>query len=128
MEDTGPPLLDQLASLVSGMVRNKMAEVKMPSNATMLGNPRVNPDIWSNIGTHVRRQDLRLASVGERISKMLVTTEKLTADLVELQGIQFSAMALRELNQRSRESICPALNQEYQNICNPPNEETESLF
>ena len=45
-----------------------------------------------------------------------------------LQGIQFSAMALRKLNQRRRESIRPALNMEYQNICNPPNEETETLF
>ena len=157
VEDTGPPLPEQLASLVSGMVKNKMttekeqslmADVKTPSNATMLGNPRVNPDIWSNIGTHVRRQDLRLASVGERLSKMLVTTSKLTADLAELrtqvpkqnrdairelsktalQGIQFGAMALRELNQRRRESIRPALNQEYQNICNKPDEETETLF
>lgn len=157
VEDTGPPLPEQLASLVSGMVRNKMAadkelslmaEVKTPSNATMLGNPRVNPDVWSNIGSHVRKQDLRLAAVGERISRMLTTTAKVTADLAELrnqvpkqnrdairelskaalQGIQFGAMALRELNQRRRENIRPALNLEYQSMCNQPNAETETLF
>ena len=45
----------------------------MPSNVTVLANPRVNPDIWSNIGQYVRKQDLCLAAVGERISHMLIT-------------------------------------------------------
>lgn len=156
-EATGPPLPDNLAPLVTNMVKNKMAipaqnvllaDVKTPSNAPLLGNPRVNADVWANLSATTRQRDLRLSIVGEKISKSLIKTAELTAGLTNLrsqvsgetkstikelskmalESFQFGSMALQEVNQRRRDSMRFDLQPAYKTLCNPPEEETETLF
>ena len=156
-EKTGPAVTENLASLVTKMLKTKIPEERSktllekfvrPENIPLLVNPRVNQHIWMKLKQNTRKGDLRLTHIGDKVVKTLVAlttiVERLNAlkDQVKgdakteiksitkagLEAVQVSALALHEVSQRRRSEMKFDLHASYRGLCNPPAEEAEELF
>lgn len=154
-EQTDQDVSDKLAKLVNKRWSEKLTSDKLteklkkhsrPGNLSSLVAPRVNPEIWANMGHTARRVDLRasntqniLAKVGTIIAKctddLLKAREKdaKKIDLDEMVSSHTDALALLghsqyELSLKRREAIKPSLKKEYAALCSTNVPVTSLLF
>ena len=154
-EQTDQDVSDKLAKLVNKRWSEKLTSDKLteklkkhsrPGNLGSLVAPRVNPEIWANMGHTARRVDLRasntqniLAKVGTIIAKctdnLLKAREKdaKKIDLAEMVSFHTDALALLghsqyELSLKRREAIKPSLKKEYAALCSTNVPVTSLLF
>ena len=154
-EQTDQDVSDKLAKLVNKRWSEKLTSDKLteklkkhsrPGNLGSLVAPRVNPEIWANMGHTARRVDLRasntqniLAKVGTIIAKctdnLLKAREKdaKKIDLDEMVSFHTDALALLghsqyELSLKRREAIKPSLKKEYAALCSPNVPVTSLLY
>lgn len=156
-EATGPDLPNNLATLITKMLKTRLTddkekqlleEFKRPDNVPMLGNPRVNSDVWSKLKPATKTADLKLAKAGEKITKALTANAQVASQLSELRqkvlgetrkvvkevlkttldALQVGAAALQDINQRRRDNMRFDLHPSYRSLCNVPKEETETLL
>ena len=79
-EKTGPAVPDNLATMVTNMLKKKLPEDRMkdlldkyprPSNIDLLAPPRVNNSIWLKLKHETKKQDLKSSQLQEKITKAL---------------------------------------------------------
>ena len=113
----------------------------------MLTNLCVNAHIWENLKENTRREDNKLAKLGERLACYLVVSTIIVEWLAKLKDqvlgdtrrqikdiaksaldtIQFGALTMQELNQTRRSNIKHDLNPTYRALYSPK-EEGEQMF
>ena len=147
---------DKLASIVNKRWSEKLNSEKLsdklkkharPGNLKNLVVPRVNPEIWSNMSHHTKRDDLRRASTQNTVAKvgsiLAICTEKLLRTrnennnkdlgIEELVGLHTDAIALLghtqyDLSMARRDAIKPSLRKEYAGLCSQNIPVTSLLF
>lgn len=156
-EEEGPAISDEVADILQGLlqkrvsedkVKDKMADIKPPSNCPSLTTVKVNPEVWNKMKNHTRSRDLRMQRVQTRAVKAmsplayiidrLVNCQKTgkapSAEDVQdmlsasLEAFTMGASAIQEVNLRRKELIKPDLNDRYQQLCGPATPVSKFLF
>ena len=157
-EETGPPVPENLATLVDKMIKKRIPEEKVrvlldkqirPSNVEMLRNPKCNPHIWMRLKAATRRNAIRTGHIGDKITLLIIAnTTKTVASLALfkdkippthtkevkditkslLDATQLGVVALHEVNQKRRSDMKYDLHASYRGLCSPPVEEATVLF
>ena len=148
-DQSGPPVKQELADLVSKMIKEGIIDDKLadkiknyprPQNCEALTKVTVNKLIWEKMTPSPRSQDVKLQKVQTNliagVSAVVKSVDKLL-DLPDINdeiirglvdGISLFAMANREVNLRRREHIRPELNQSYRHLCSSSLPVTSELF
>ena len=148
-DQSGPPVKQELADLVSHMIKegiiddtlaDKIKKYPRPQNCEALSKVTVNKLIWEKMTPSARSQDVKLQKVQTNliagVSAVVKSVDKLL-DLPDINdeiirglfdGISLFAMANREVNLRRREHIRPELNQSYRHLCSSSLTVTSELF
>ncbi|XP_031550807.1 uncharacterized protein LOC116288192 [Actinia tenebrosa] len=156
-EKIGPDVSDKLANIVNKRWSEKLNSEKLsdklkkkkharPGNLKNLVVPRVNPEIWSNMNHHIKREDLRRASTQNTVAKVGSILAKCTdillkarndnkkeLDIDEMIGLHTDAIAILghtqyELSMARRDAIKPSLKKEYAGLCSQNIPVTSLLF
>ncbi|KAJ8030031.1 hypothetical protein HOLleu_29600 [Holothuria leucospilota] len=148
-EDTGPPIEQKVADMVTKVQTNKMSEEKFkekckkysrPSNCDMLQQTKVNQLIWEKLRPATSRsRDIKFQKCQTATKGIIALTETvkllLSCPNVEksiIHGI-FDAITLvaqgnLELNLARRELLKPDLSQDFQQLCSQNVPVTTQLF
>ena len=147
-EHVGPPIDEELASLVDKIMREKGNEEKItelkkqferPENCSTLSETKVNQGVWNNLDESARSTDLKFQKVQKslikgtiavvsEVNKLLADSEKEGTVRALMDGVLLLANANQELNFRRRELMRPQLNSNFRHLCNPSNPVTTELF
>ena len=149
VDETGPDISQELASLVNQFVKEGIVDEKLseklknhprPKNCDTLSKVSVNKVIWDKLTSNTRSQDVKLqkvqttiiaaiSAVAKAVDKLLVMTE-IDRDIIRslVDGIGLLATANREVNFRRREHIKPELNFNYKHLCSNTLPVTTELF
>lgn len=150
----GEALHDEVAKSFARMVANHPSKEKVekwkdlfkpPDNCKILGVPRVNPEIWPQLKTRARHNDLGLQQHGSYVSQASVAVSKI-ANLVfsagrnvpkefsqEILKLSMDAgsilgLASQELSVKRKTELRPCLNKDFVAICSAKVPTTEWLF
>ncbi len=150
----GPVLSETVAqsfSKIPTQILSKEAIIKLketynvPENCKTLGVPKVNPEIWNNLGYTTKTADARSqflqqhlcrsltaqARMADQIMQSAKSITKEIAEILFLQVMNTSSMigiAIRELNAKRKLTIRPFVQPEYAGICATKSAVTEFLF
>ena len=152
-EEKGPPIHEELAKIVTRLVRDGVLEEKLqeklnkypqPENCKGLTKVRVNQLIWDNLSPGIRSKDLKfqkvqtslvkgmtaLAHVADAILKDVnaINGGKALAQLEAIDSLSLLAHANTELNTRRKELIKPDLHSDYKHLCSASTTVTDELF
>ena len=150
-EETGPPIHEELAKIVTRLVRDGMLEERLqdkinkypqPENCEGLTKVRVNQLIWDNLSSTIRSQDLKFQKVQTSIVKGMTALARVTDAILkrvnEINGGKVLAQeaidsfslahANTELNNRRKELIKPDLQTDYKHLCSASTTVTAELF
>ena len=146
-EHTDQDVSDKLAKLVNKRWSEKLTSDKLteklkkhsrPGDLSSLVAPRVNPEIWANMGHTARRVDLRASNTQNILAKEDTIIAKCTENLLkarekDAKKIDLDEMALLghsqyELSLKRREAIKPSLKKEYAALCSTNVPVTSLLF
>lgn len=151
-EETGPSIDEELAKVITRLVRDGMLEEKLqeklnkyprPENCEALTKVRVNQLIWDNLSTTVRSQDLKFQKVQTSLIKGMCALVRVTNAIVKqadklnggkealaeaLDSISLLANANSELNIRRKELIKPDLHADYKHLCSSSTPVSTELF
>ena len=151
-EETGPPIHEELAKIVTRLVRDGMLEERLqdklnkypqPENCEGLTKVRVNQLIWDNLSSTIRSQDLKFQKVQTSIVKGMTALARVTDAILkrvnEIKGgkvlaqeaidsLSLLAHANTELNNRRKELIKPDLHTDYKHLCSASTTVTAELF
>ena len=140
-EETGPPIHEELAKIVTRLVLDGMLEDKLqeklnkypqPENCEGLTKVRANQLIWDNLSPSVRSQDLRFQKVQTSIVKGMTALARVVDAILknvnEINGgkplaqeatesLSLFTHANAELNTRRKELIKPDLPSDYKHLC-----------
>ena len=104
---------EALADLITKMLKFRVSEeqgkelmdkYQRPSNIPMLTNPKVNLQIWAKLKDNTKKGDLRLAHVGDRLVKMIISGVNLVKELTDMKD-----KVSGDTRQQVRELMRPAL-------------------
>ena len=151
-EETGPPIHEELAKIVTRLVRDGMLEERLqdklnkypqPENCESLTKVRVNQLIWDNLSSTIRSQDLKFQKVQTSIVKGMTALARVTDAIlkrvneikggkvlaqVAIDSLSLLALANTELNNRRKELIKPDLHTDYKHLCSASTTVTAELF
>ena len=151
-EETGPPIHEELAKIVTRLVRDGMLEERLqdkinkypqPENCEGLTKVRVNQLIWDNLSSTIRSQDLKFQKVQTSIVKGMTALARVTDAILKrvnkisggkvlaqeaIDSLSLLAHANTELNNRRKELIKPDLHTDYKHLCSASTTVTAELF
>lgn len=151
-EETGPPIHEELAKIVTRLVRDGMLEDRLqdkinkypqPENCEGLTKVRVNQLIWDNLSSTIRSQDLKFQKVQTSIFKGMTALARVTDAILKrvneinggkvlaqeaIDSLSLLAHANTELNNRRKELIKPDLHTDYKHLCSASTTVTAELF
>ena len=151
-EETGPPIHEELAKIVTRLVRDGMLEDRLqdkinkypqPENCEALTKVRVNQLIWDNLSSTIRSQDLKFQKVQTAIVKGMTALARVTDAILKrvneinggkvlaqeaIDSLSLLAHANTELNNRRKELIKPDLHTDYKHLCSASTTVTAELF
>ena len=159
-DGTGPKVSEKLAEIVNkrwserlddAKFKSKMDKYDRPENCDRLLVPKVNPEIWANIGNSTKSADLHIANFQKTLTKVGSALTHMTDALLELRSKLTSsdteqvkmvnqvvtgnadALALLghlnlDLSLHRRELIKPNLKKEYGALCSKRNPISDFLF
>ena len=151
-EETGPPIHEELAKIVTRLVRDGMLEERLqdklnkypqPENCEGLTKVRVNQLIWDNLSSTIRSQDLKFQKVQTSIVKGMTALARVTDAILKrvneinggkvlaheaIDSLSLLAHANTELNYRRKQLIEPDLHTDYKHLCSASTTVTAELF
>lgn len=151
-EETGPPIHEELAKIVTRLVRDGMLEERLqekinkypqPENCEGLTKVRVNQLIWDNLSSTIRSQDLKFQKVQTSVVKGMTALARVTDAILKrvneinggkvlaqeaIDSLSLLAHANTELNNRRKELIKPDLHTDYKHLCSASTTVTAELF
>ena len=144
-EETGPPIHEELAKIVTRLVRDGMLEERLPQpeNCEGLTKVRVNQLIWDNLSSTIRSQDLKFQKVQTSIVKGMTALARVTDAILKrvneinggkvlaqeaIDSLSLLAYVNTELNNRRKELIKPDLHTDYKHLCSASTTVTAELF
>ena len=151
-EETGPPIHEELAKIVTRLVRDGMLEERLQENINKypqsencegLTKVRVNQLIWDNLSSTIRSQDLKFQKVQTSVVKGMTTLARVTDAILKrvneinggkvlaqeaIDSLSHLAHANTELNNRRKELIKPDLHTDYKHLCSASTTVTAELF
>lgn len=152
--DVGPPITPQLAECIDKTVKRPLkketltkltSDLKIPENCRGLSVPKMNPEIWSNLPTKAKVNDLGLQNLQQYTSYGLIALANM-GDVITKNGDGISKDVARQLieitrnaanvlgngyqiiTQKRRQEVKTYLNAEFSGICSSSIQATEFLF
>ena len=140
-EETGPSIHEEIAKIVTRLVRDVMLEERLqdkinkypqPENCEGLTKVRVKQLIWDNLSSTIRSQDLKFQKVQTSIVKGMTALARVTDAILKrvneinggkvlaqqaIDSLSLLANANTELNNRKKELIKPDLHSDYKHLC-----------
>lgn len=152
--EKGPPICEHLAKIVDQRLsdeidRDKLKTVvskyKSPQNCEELYLTKVNQEIWSQLPTHAKKADIRVANLQDTllggISASLISVNELLEcrakkTLPDYKGlitqlvdpIALTGFVCKELSYRRRDTLRPLLHKDFQQACSRTNKIGKMLF
>ena len=156
-DQSGPPVSETLAKLITDQLKVKITEdhekslfqeYLQPANIPLMATPKLNPEIAKKISRSSLAIDQKLVDSSDKIvqsllvntqlaervgllkQKVLGETRQEIKELAKLStdALQAGAIAFQVTSQRRRERIKKDLSPAYQELCEPPKEESTWLF
>ena len=136
----------ELAKLTSDKLTKKLKKHSLSGNLGSQVAPRLNPEIWANMGHTAKRVDFRAANTQNVLAKVATIIAKCTdnllkarekdtkkIDLDEMVSFHTDSLALLghsqyELSLKRREAMNPSLKKECAALCSPNVPVTSLLF
>ena len=156
-DQSSPPVSESLAKLVTDQLKVKITEdhekslfqeYLQPANIPLMATPKLNPEIAKKISRSSLAIDQKLVNSSDKIVQSLLVNTQLAERLgllkqkvlgetrqeikeiakLSTDALQAGAIALQVTSQRRRERIKKDLSPAYQELCEPPEEESTWLF
>ena len=151
-EERGPPVHEELAKIVTRLIRDGMLEDKLqdklnkypqPENCEGLTKVGVNQLMWDNLSPGIRSQDLKFQKVQRSLVKGMTVLARVADAVLKrandinggkavaqeaIDSLSLLAHANTELNTRRKELIKPDFHSDYKHLCSVSTTVTDKLF
>lgn len=147
-EQTGSAVHTDLASIVTGLLKDKLPEEKVqtklnkyprPENIENLRTPRVNPLIWNHISAQARSTDVKyqklqqslvgaISAMTHAANHAIQNNSDKTLITALTDGIAMATQGQHDLNQTRRLAMKKDLHQDLAALCNTTIQSGEFLF